>query len=208
MREASFPPTPAFVVRFDRSGRAGTVRIYYGVTSRPGDSGFPALAGWANRREAGVGFPTVHGEVESDRPGYWSQLGWIQWVTQDFSGNRQSVQLVDRLPAFLDRDIPFAVMGYAPSFFDATAYQTLPQVDFRASLFLCTLPMMSRREKILPLAGFNWGYRISKEGKRPQPYPLSLATPRAWLRVRAALSARHRPWKFGARYVPALRVQT
>ncbi len=207
MKEASFASKPTRVVRFRGYGRAGTVRCYYGTTPTAAASGFPALQGWAKARRAGVAFPTIKCEVESDRPGYWSNLGWIQWVTQDFPGKRRSVRLVDRAPAFLDRDFPFATLGYAPSFFDAPAYLSLPAIEFRATLFLCTLPMMSRREAIAPLVGFKWGYEISPQGSLPTSYPLEPAMQGDWLAVRSQLSERHPQWRFAPKFkgpVPSL----
>ncbi len=192
--------TPPVVVHFGGHGRAGTVRCHYGVTSKASESGFPALRGWTRATQAGVGFPTIKCEVVSERPGYWSNFGWIQWVTQDFPGKRTPVRLVDRAPAFLDRDLPFATMGYAPSFFDAPAYLSLPAIDFRATLFLCTLPMMSRREAVAPLVGFTWGYRIANQGEAPSPHPLEVATRSDWSRIRPQLSKHHPKWRFAPRF--------
>ena len=200
MQEASFASTSPVSVRFHGYGRSGVVRCYYGVTPGPAESGFPALRGWAKASRAAVGFPTIKCEVESDRPGYWSIFGWIQWVTQDFSRKRKAVRLVDRLPAFLDRDLPFATMGYAPAFFDAPAYLSLPAIDFQATLFLCTLPMMSHREAISPLAGFNWGYRIAKRGDAPTSYPLETASNGDWRRVRTEVARLHTKWRFTMNY--------
>jgi hypothetical protein len=202
MREASFLSEAPVVVRFAGYRRSGTVRAYCGTTARAADSGFPALHGWAGRRRAGVGFPTVKCEVDSDRPGYWSTFGWIQWVTQEFPSGRKAVGLVDRPPAFRDRDIPFLTIGYAPTFFDAPAYLSLPAIDWRATLFLCTLPMMSRREAIGPLAGFTWGYRIPEQGERPAPHPLRQATGSDWRSVRTQLQRRHPKWRFASGYRP------
>lgn len=201
MHELGLPNSPSSVVRFDRYHRAGSVRVYYGVTGRSADSGFPALKGWERETRAGVGFPAIKCEVESDRPGYWNALGWIQWVTQEFRTHRRPFRVVDRFPAFLDRDIPFACAGYAPTFFDAPAYNSLPPVDFRALLFLCTVPIMSRREAIVPLVGFRWGYEVQESGGKPHPYPLEPAAPRDWRSVRMALLPRHRAWRFGAAYL-------
>jgi len=197
MHEASFARRPTAVVRFRGLGRAGVIRAFYGTTPRPVDSGFPVLPGWARETTAGVGFPTVKCEVVSSQPGYGSDLGWIQWVMQERPEKGKSVKLVDRLPAFLDRDIPFLTMGYAPTFFDAPAYNSLPVVDWRADLFLCTLPLLSRREAIHPLAGFRWGYHIDVQGAAPNHYPLVRATPSDWVRVRKELTALHPEWKFG-----------
>jgi len=204
MLEASFASSSTVVVHFNAYGRRGTVRCYYGATPRAADSGFPALTGWAKARRAGVGFPTIKCGVESDRPGYWSNFGWIQWVTQDFDRGRKPFRVVDRLPAFLDRDLPFATLGYAPTFFDAPAYLSLPAIDWRATLFLCTLPMMSRREAIAPLAGFTWGYRIARRGSSPTAHPLTLATTADWRQVRTQLTRRHRSWRFATRFVEAV----
>ncbi len=198
MREASFASKPALAVRFSGHGRAGTVRCYYGITPTASASGFPALKGWARSRRAGVGFPTIKCEVQTDQPGYWNVLGWIQWVTQAFPSKRKPVELVDRPPALLDRDLPFATFGYAPTFFDAPAYLSLPAIDFRAALFLCTLPIMSRREPIAPLAGFTWGYEIAEPKDHPKPHALELAGRGDWLRVRSCLSEHHPKWRFAA----------
>jgi hypothetical protein len=204
LKELSFPEHPRRVVRLDRAGRSGDVRVYYGVTRHPSEAGFPALPGWAKARRAGVGFPMVKCEVESSKPGYWSNLGWIQWVTQDFPDGRAGPRLVDRLPAFLELDTPFTTMGYSPSFFDAPAQNSLPRIDFRATLFLCTLPMLHRTEPIVPLAGFVWGHHIDADGGTPTPYSLESARGPDWTRVRAAVASRHRTWNFArVFYTPA-----
>jgi len=200
MHEASFPERPARLVRFRAGGRGGVVRAFYGVTPRPADSGFPALRGWEGEPRAGIGFPTIKCQVESTAPGYGSNLGWVQWVTQTYGGRRAPVRLVDRLPAFFDRDVPFATFGYAPTFFDAPAYTSLPEVDWRATLFLTTLPMMSRHEVVVPLAGFRWGYRVEAKGTAPVPSPLELATPHDWQAIRPKLTRAFPNWRFGATF--------
>ena len=201
MHERGFALRPTAIARFDRAGRVGEVRAFYGVTHRPHESGFPVLRGWAGVPDAGVGFPTLKCSVESDRPGYGSVLGWIQWVTQVYPDGRATVRLVDRVPSLLDRDLPFAAAGYAPTFFDAPAYNSRPAVDWRAKLFLVTLPILSRKEPILPLAGFRWGYRIERPGAAPVPYPLERADARDWRDVRGELAQRHPAWKFGSSLV-------
>jgi hypothetical protein len=206
MREASFPGRPAATVRFTGRGRSGRVVVRYGVTARPAASGFPALAGWSRVARAGVGFPTIKCEVESDRPGYWAILGWVQWVAQEFGDGRDAVGLVDRVPALLDRDVPFAVLGYAPTFFDAPAFLSRPAVDWRATAFLTTLPTMSRREPVAPLVGFRWGYRIRRDGGRPVPYPLEAASAPDWRRVRGELVRLHPAWRFARSFRPPPRL--
>lgn len=185
--------------RFGRDGRAGTVRAVYGITRTAEESGFPALPGWEHERSAGVGFPNLRCEVTTARPGYWGLLGWIQWVTQEHADARGRVELVDRLPALNDRDVPYHSYGYAPTFFDAPAYNSLPAVDWRASAWLCTLPLLSRREPVTPLCGFLWGYRIVREGSAPRLHPLRLARPADWSVVRRALASRHPAWTFEPR---------
>src|SRR5271170_4435327 len=177
MHEASFVATPTRTARFRSAGRSGTVRAYYGITRRGAESGFPAIKGFT-AVDAGRGFPTMKCEVESEQPGYWGVLGWIQWVTQEYGPRRARVELVDRFPSMIDRDVPFLAMGYSPTFFDAPAYNSRPKVDWHAALFLCTVPLMSRREPITPLAGFLWGYRIDRRGGKVAPYPCARATER------------------------------
>ncbi len=200
MHESSFGKRPTIVARFRRGGHAGTVRCYHGVTRRASESGFSALRGWERERTAGVAFPTIKCRVESARPGYWSLLGWIQGVTQVFPGRPNPVRIVDRLPVYRRLDLPFATLGYEPAFFDAPAYNSRPAVDWRAALFLCTLPMLGAREAIEPLAGFTWGYRIAHPGADPDPYRLELATSPAWSTLRKLLIERHPKWTFDPRY--------
>jgi hypothetical protein len=195
MHEGSFPICPIFAVHFTSAGRSGTIRVYYGTTLRSEDGGFSALKGFRGVT-AGVGFPTIKCEVQCEQSGYWTMLGWLQWVTQDYGGRQARVELVDRFPSMIDRDLPFASMGSSPTFFDAPAYNSHPKVDWRATLFLCTLPMMSRREPICPLAGFLWGYRIDRRGGRVSPYPCTLAGDSDWSDVRRNLAKRHPEWKF------------
>ncbi len=178
------------------------MRVFYDTTRSPAESGFSALAGWAGERGAGVGFPRIRCELTSRRPGYWAVLGWIQWVTQEYPAGRRAVRLVDRLPSLLDRDLPFHSYGYAPTFFDAPAYNSLPAVDWRASLWLCTVPLLGRDEAVAPLWGARWGYRIVRDGSAPAAYPLRPATSADWSAVRSQLLRRHRAWRFAAGYDP------
>jgi hypothetical protein len=200
MHEPSFPRTPSRSDRFVRPGRSGHVRAFYGVTRRPADSGFLALPGWSRARRAGVGFPTLKCEVETEDHGYWNYLGWIQWVTQEFADGRRPVRMVDRVPAQLDRDVPFVFFGYAPTFFDAPAFNSRPAVDWRATAFLCVAPIMQRSESVTPLVGYTWGYRIERAGGDPVPYPLRPATADDWEKVRRGFARRHPRWTFAGVY--------
>jgi hypothetical protein len=195
VQETSFRPRPSRVIRFDGAGRKGVVRAWYGVTARPDASGFSAIHGFRGSRIA-VGFPTLKCEVTSDRPGYLATFGWIQWVTQEFADGRPRVELVDRVPSMLELDLPFLAVGYAPSFFDAPAFNSLPQVDWRAALFLCTVPIMDRREPIVPLVGLRWGYSIPRAGGAVVPVPIERGTDRDWRWVRRNLLGRHPRWRF------------
>jgi hypothetical protein len=195
LQELSFPRRPLQISPFASRGRSGRVRVFYGRTRHGQDSGFTALKGF-KADSAGRGFPAIKCEVLSEEPGYWSVLGWIQWVTQEFGEGRSRVELVDRFPALLDRDLPFASLGYAPTFFDAPAFNSLPKVDWHAFLFLCTVPMLSRREPIVPLAGFRWGYRIERAGGGVVPYPCQPATAGDWTVLRRKLVERHPMWRF------------
>ena len=196
MLEPSLPRKPALVLPFRRAGRSGSVRVWYGRNRKPADGGFAALAGWARERRAGVGFPVIKCEVRTDMAGYWNFLGWLQYVTQDTMDGRKIVQLVDRVPAAADRDLPFAIAGYAPVFFDAPAYNSRPVVNWKARLFLCTVPIMSRAEPILPLVGLTWGYSIQRRGDPPRIHPIGIARPAEWTEAHTVLARNHADWKF------------
>jgi hypothetical protein len=202
MHEQTFPTRPTITIRFASARRSGTIRVYYGITRHGADSGFPALKGFGADR-AGAGFPTIKCEVDPEQSGYWGVLGWIQWVTQDFGGRRARVELVDRFPSMMDRDLPFLSLGYAPTFFDAPAFNSRPKVDWHASLFLCTLPIMSRKEAIVPLAGFLWGYRIDRTAGEVTSYPCTLANGQDWSAVRRELRKRHPEWTFSSEFETA-----
>lgn len=204
--EPSFPSRPTLELSFDRAGRTGRVRVRYGTTRRASDSGFAAIRGFS-APDSGAGFPTIKAEVETDQHGYLNDLGWIQWVHQKFPGRRRSTQIVDRFQSMLDLDCPFATLGYAPTFFDAPAWPLRPAVRWSAILFLTTVPIMSRREPILPLAGFDWGYDIAERGALPVPRSVVPARPANWRTIREEVGRAHPRWRFAARYVaPARRV--
>lgn len=204
MHESSFSRRPTRVDRFAGAGHSGTVRSYYGTTHRGRDSGFDALPGF-RQAEAGAGFPTVKLEVALDQAGYWNDLGWVQWVRQEFPEGRGNVGIVDRAPSMKNVDVPFAAFGYCPTFFDAPAWTSRPAVRWRAWAFLCTLPIMSRREPIVPLVGFEWGYDIAERGAEPDAHPLARASRQMWSSVRDELVARHRSWRFARDLSPSPR---
>lgn len=201
MHERSFTARPTRGVRYDRAGRTGVVRVFYGSTLRSEDSGFPSLMGWKRGPATGVGFPTIKCTVTCDQAGYWSNLGWIQWVTMDYHGGHKDAALVDRPPSMAQLDLPFATFGYCPTFFDAPAYPSHPRINWNASLFLCTFPMMTRREPIVPLTGFEWGYRIPHRGGAVTRLPLRVAKDEDWKRTRTEVARRHRTWTFAPSFV-------
>src|SRR5271170_1994855 len=205
MQEAMFGSKPSLVVRFSRGGNSGVVRAYYGITSRAADGGFSAVKGWRQMSVTGTGFPAIKCSVESDRPGYWGYLGWVQVLTQEFSGKSAPIGKVDQLPSFLRVNSPFLSVGYAPSVFDAPAFDARPPDEFRARLFLCTLPIMSRREAIAPLAGLRWGFHRRIDGEGHVPHALEEATADDWRKVRDELVERNPGWSYAPRFIPARR---
>lgn len=205
MREPSLPRPAAMNLPFRHGGAAGSVRVWYGTNRRPSDGGFAALRGWSREERAGVGFPVIKCEITTGVVGYWNFLGWIQYVTQDPLDGARIVPVVDRVPSMVDRDVPFAITGYCPTFFDAPAHNRLPVIDWQARLFLCTQPIMSRKEPIVPLVGLRWGYRIEESGEPPMVHPLAVATEADWRTARQELTRRHPQWRFAARLGASIR---
>jgi len=119
------------------------------------------------------GFPVLSGSIEypiPDNPsaGYGALLGWIQLVKEqkkDASGEWQ----MDIYPFAKDISNPFAGWGFKPMLFDAPAKlwdEEALQSDglvWRAQSYLCYLEDagMSKRVRVIPGAGFGWGYDVA-----------------------------------------------
>jgi len=191
----SAPPTLSLDVPY----RAGAVRceVWLAPNLGPEDSGFGAIADIGPRAPV-RGFPVLKAAVSATTHGYENLFAWVQTVAHLGRDGRVEDWSPDVLPSLLDRDVPFACIGYCPTFYDAPFWPKRPRLHWRADLFLC--PMAIRRpakEEIRPIAGFRWGFRIPRPGAEPQLLPLEPVGPEAWAESLARLREHYPRWRFG-----------
>ena len=197
MHEACFAESPTLVREIDHKGRRIRVSVWYAVNTIPKDTGFDSIPSVSLDSRV-RGFPVIKATVESTGVGYANNFGWIQVVSHlDSSGNVEDWS-PDPFPMLRDRGVPFATLGYLPSFFDAPFWPDRPRIHWRADLFLS--PIVVRRpseEDILPLAGFRWGFRIPEEGRDPILLPLETVGKAAWEDSLPNLRFWYPSWRFG-----------
>lgn len=198
MHEPCLPEQPNLIHDVDYDGRKVRVSIWYGVNTGPKDTGFEII------RDIGLdpgvrGFPVLKAQVDSTGHGYANVFGWIQGIAHLRPDGSSEDWSPDSIPALRDRGLPFCVLGYHPTFFDAPFWPERPQLYWQADLFLC--PIVVRRpseEEIVPVAGFRWGFKIAKDGGEPELLPLETVGREAWNKSIARLEFWFPSWRFAA----------
>jgi len=180
---------------FTHHGYAGqidvAVRENHGVLS----SGFSAID-LRFTDDMVRGFPVVNASVSFEGAGYEAMFGWLQVISHDL-GKGETDFSVDIAKQFQEFANPFCYYGYKPRFYDAPSMND-PEIRlWKAYAFLCPLSLSNREEyrKITPLAGFIWGFTISR-GK-----PESILEPMPagrddWNLVRRNVASHYPQWKF------------
>jgi hypothetical protein len=197
MHEPCFSDAPTLDKEFDHDGRKVRLSIWYGANTGPEDSGFGQI------RDIGLdqrvrGFPVLKAEVDSSGFGYANVYGWIQYIAHLGPDGTVEDWSPDSIPAFRDRGVPFCVLGYHPTFYDAPFWPERPKLHWRADLFLC--PIVVRRpseEDIVPLAGIRWGFKIVTDGSLPEFLPLEPLGSDSWNEALPRLRFSFPSWRFG-----------
>jgi hypothetical protein len=181
-------------IPFALRGVDGRVDISYEINDDPRRWGFHLFGpGWDTAR----GFPVLRARVRYPAEGYAAFLGWIQVValTEKGDGREETSWVVpDVAPQSRDANIPYAVFGFEPSFFDAPSYDAA-DVEFLAKAFLAYTPDCLLTPVVEPLCGFTWGYDVEHGTVRPKE--LRGSTPDDWFEVRKLLRIRLPSWTFG-----------
>ena len=142
------------------------------------------------------GFPVVNASVSFEGAGYEAMFGWLQVISHDL-GKGETDFSVDIAKQFQEFANPFCYYGYKPRFYDAPSMNDPEIRVWKAYAFLCPLSLSNREEyrKITPLAGFIWGFTISR-GK-----PESILEPMPagrddWNLVRRNVASYYPQWQF------------
>jgi hypothetical protein len=199
VHERCFDSRATLVEKFEHDGVEGVVNVWYGANTSPIDTGFAAI------RDIGAGpqvrgFPVIKAEVKTSGHGYANVYGWIQVISHLRSDGSVEDWSPDSIPALRDRGVPFCVLGYHPTFWDAPFWPGRPRLHWRAELFLC--PMVVRRpteEEVVSVAGVRWGFTIAREGADPKLLPVESVGGDAWRDAAPRLRDWFPGWRFGVR---------
>ncbi|MGC8506492.1 MAG: hypothetical protein ACP5NK_07300 [Thermoplasmata archaeon] len=142
------------------------------------------------------GFPLVHADVSFKGPGYEAMFGWFQVISHDL-GSGETDFSVDIAGQFQEFSNPFCYYGYKPKHYDAPSMNDPHVRVWKAYTFLCPLSLSSTKEyrKIIPLAGFTWGYTMS-HGKPESLLELLTAGRDDWNLVKGNVSSQYPQWEF------------
>lgn len=198
---------PTFIP-FTLEGKSGRLAVTYGVTEDLVAAGFDAVPGIPFDIRLCRGYPNIRGVIDTyDGSGYRGLCGWIQVITgkryravDDNAAPADTSVDVDKLPSIAGIDMPFAVFGYLPEWFDAPCRNLngYKRLHWTADTFLTTLPLRSRNESIRRLAGFRWGYiEYDPAASRPVSLlPLEITNADAWNGLLPFLRKASPGWRF------------
>ncbi len=184
---------PALTIPFHLRGYDGQVSVFYRASHDPHQTGYDALD-LPFDLALTEGYPACHAIVSYSGQGYRAYMGWIQLITnRDPATGAESVSN-DVMPIHEDVDSPFAVFGYAPTFFDAPANPDHETEDWIADAFLVACPGVARTRRVAALLGFRWGYTL--RARKATPRPLAIADAATWDHHLSVLRERYPNWEF------------
>lgn len=207
MRESMFATEPVYRGTYSFGHRSGSVTVWFGKVPDVREAGYEVLFGPGLEhqdetvRAQFAGFPAILARVETSGRGYGNWLGWIQLVSERAPDGSDSKTEVDPIWYLREKDVPYASMGYCPTFFDAPSRGERNPVVWEADLYLCTVPAVDEPGlaadlAIRPLCGVRWGFTIPRKGADPE-----LSLPRqspadVWSDHSRILSSRFPKWNF------------
>lgn len=172
------------IVPFTHDGRPGTVTV---ALEQPDD---PATIG---KGPEARGFPACTAVVEHPGRGYRAMFGWVQLVrSTDNSTSGEGFDL-DPFSLFEDAPSPYAFYGHKPTLFDAPSRDTRDPLAWLAHSFLAWTPLDDEVPRVVPLAGFSWGFDIDATGVI-SPRPPQELPPAAWEGHLPLLTASYPGW--------------
>jgi hypothetical protein len=150
----------------------------------------PVSVGKSDRER---GMPMCTASVAFSARGYRALLGWVQLVSEPDAAAPFSI---DPFDLFADSTAPFSWYGVQPVLFDAPSRWRDGAVQWEAHSFLTIGPWDDDRRRVVPLAGFSWGYRQQSSTEGLQLSPLRLLGPADWNDHRSYLTRKYPAWTF------------
>ena len=149
-------------IKFTHHGYSGWVSVSFRRNHGVMSSGFSAIDARLTDNMV-MGYPVVNANISFHGAGYEAMFGWLQVISHDIGAGETdfSVDIANQFQEFAN---PFCYYGYRPRFYDAPRMNNPDIKMWKAYTFLCPLSLSNNKEyrKITPLAGFTWGYTMSR----------------------------------------------
>jgi hypothetical protein len=144
---------------FSLRGARGVIEAFVTPNHDPVAVGYSLLSGGLPVDFAN-GFPVCRATVAYQAEGYAAVFGWTQLVRSTEVANAQFE--VHPIAIYSEVSTPFAWYGLKPTLFDAPSRETRTDMLWRAHSFLCVSPDAVLTRRVQAIAGFSWGFDISK----------------------------------------------
>ncbi|ATW52707.1 hypothetical protein [Streptomyces peucetius] len=142
------------IIPFLRDGMHGSIT----VTVEHVDD--PAAIG---KHPSAHGFPSCTAVVGYPGKGYRALFGWVQLVRSTDNSSGGAAFDMDPFYLFEDAPSPYAFFGVNPILFDAPSRDSRDPLVWTAHSYLAWTPMDDTERRVLPLAGFSWGFNIDSD---------------------------------------------
>jgi hypothetical protein len=154
----------ALEIPFALRATRGSIEVSINENVDPQSIGYHLLTG--PLAAAARGFPICRANVRYAADGYASVFGWTQMVrssdaTDDFE--------MDPIAIYDGVATPYAWFGLKPEAFDAPSRDSRYDLDWDAHCFLCVSPDAVLTREVQAVAGFSWGFTVSRSKIRFAP---------------------------------------
>jgi hypothetical protein len=173
-------------------GHEGNIVVRIHPSRGEVDSG-AQLLGRSRPGGAGKGLPVCTATVSFRGHGYVAAMGWVQLV-QSSDADDPNVYEMDPLALFRGVNTPYAFFGIKPTLFDAPYRDTTRDVSWHARSYLAMTSDAVISREALPVAGFTWGFQISRSTVTIEP--LRELDIRSWESHLDLLERTYPGWRF------------
>jgi len=142
---------------------------------------------------AGAGLPICTANIVYEASGYAAAMGWVQLVHSSDSGHPDRFEL-DPLALLRNANTPYAFFGIKPQLFDAPQRDSHAELTWQARSYLAVTSDAVISAEALPVAGFSWGFGISRAGITIEPP--ALLDIASWADHVGLLESEHPGWRF------------